>query len=61
MKALAARGFEVLREGSSHTIVGKAGERGEPVPRHKEINRVTARKIAKNLGIEWEAFEQEIR
>jgi hypothetical protein len=34
MKALADRGYLVIREGSRHTIVGKPGERGEPVPRH---------------------------
>lgn len=61
MQALLLRGFTVLREGGSHTIVGKADGRPEPVPRHREINRITARKIAKNLGIEWDEFEREIR
>lgn len=55
------RGLVVLREGSRHTIVGKPGERGEPVPRHDEINRITMRRIAKNLGLEWTEFEAEIR
>jgi predicted RNA binding protein YcfA (HicA-like mRNA interferase family) len=61
MQALFARGFAVLREGSSHTIVGNEDGRREPVPRHREINRITLRKIAKNLGIDWDTFEQEIR
>ena len=61
MKALTDRGFIVLREGSQHTIVGKPGERGEPVPRHGEINRITMRRIAKNLGIDWDSLEAEIR
>ena len=61
MKALADRGYVVLREGSRHTIVGKAGERGEPVPRHDEINRITMRRIAKNLGLEWASLEADIR
>lgn len=61
MQALAERGFIVLREGSNHTIIGKPGGRPEPVPRHREVNRITARKIAKNLGVEWGAFEKEIR
>lgn len=61
MKALADRGYEVIREGSRHTIVGRPGERGEPVPRHDEINRITMRRIAKNLGIDWTTLEAEIR
>jgi len=61
MQALNARGFQVLREGANHTIVGREGERGEPVPRHRELNRITTRKIAKNLGIHWNAFERDIR
>lgn len=61
MKALSDRGFTVLREGSRHTIVGKPGERGEPVPRHKEINRLTMRRIARNLEIDWDKFEADIR
>ncbi len=61
MQALQLRGFTVLREGGSHTIVGKPGHKPEPIPRHREINRITARKIAKNLGLDWDPFEQEIR
>lgn len=61
MAALLARGYQVIREGGSHTIVGKAGSRPEPVPRHREINRITARKIAKNLGIEWDDIERDLR
>ena len=61
LKAPANRGIVVLREGSRHTIVGRAGERGEPVPRHVEINRITMRRIVRNLGIDWESFEADIR
>jgi len=61
MNALADRGYVVLREGSRHTIVGKPGERGEPEPRHDEINRLTLRRIAKNLGVEGTALEAEVR
>lgn len=61
MQALETRGILVIREGGSHTIVGRPGGRPEPVPRHREINRITARKIAKNLEIPWDTFEQEIR
>jgi len=61
MQALADRGFSVLREGSSHTIVGVEGGNRAPVPRHKEINRLTARSIARSLDIEWKDFERDIR
>jgi hypothetical protein len=61
MKAPAKRGIVVIREGSRHTIVGRPGGRGEPVPRHSEINRLTMRRIAKNLGIDWDNFVAEIR
>ena len=55
------RGSVVLREGARRTIVGKPGGRGEPVTRRVEINRITARRIARNLGIDWEGSEAEIR
>jgi hypothetical protein len=61
LKALAERGIVVLREGSRHTIVGRPGDRGEPVPRHVEINRITTRRIARNLGLDWESSEADIR
>ncbi|MBA3485491.1 MAG: type II toxin-antitoxin system HicA family toxin [Pirellulales bacterium] len=61
MAALAKRGFSVIREGSQHTIVGKAIGRREPVPRHREINRLTMRRIARNLEIPWDELEPEIQ
>lgn len=60
MKALAKRGFTVLREGSKHTIVSNDAGLCEPVPRHGDVNRFTMRKIAKNLGIDWAEIESEI-
>ena len=61
IKALSDRGFVVLREGSRHTIVGRPNERGEPVPRHNELNHNTTKRIARNLGIDWNSFEADIR
>lgn len=61
LKALAKRGIVVLREGSGHTIVGRPGQRGEPVPRHAEINRITTRRIVRNLGVDWDSFEADVR
>jgi predicted RNA binding protein YcfA (HicA-like mRNA interferase family) len=60
MRALASRGFQVVREGSRHTIVGSRKGVTEPVPRHSELNRHTTRRIARNLGIDWREFEKDI-
>jgi len=61
MAALEKRGYVVIREGSQHTIVGRQTGRREPVPRHREINRLTMRRIARNLEIPWKEFESEIQ
>jgi len=60
MKALAKRGFGVIREGSKHTIVGNDRGLREPVPRHGDINRNTMRRIVKNLEIQWRDIEPEL-
>jgi hypothetical protein len=36
--------FEVVREGGKHTIV-RVGDKKIPIPRHAEINEITAHKI----------------
>ncbi|MCI1748462.1 MAG: hypothetical protein LKI24_10445 [Acidipropionibacterium sp.] len=38
------------RQGGRHTVV-RLGSRGSSIPRHSEINEITARKILKDLGI----------
>ncbi len=49
---LAEHGCELLREGNRHSIYRNAatGKRTS-VPRHGEIDNLTARKICKQLGI----------
>ncbi|HKU36356.1 MAG TPA: type II toxin-antitoxin system HicA family toxin [Paenarthrobacter sp.] len=37
------------REGGSHTVI-RIGDRQTVVPRHSEINEITARKIIKQIG-----------
>ena len=37
-----------MREGSNHTVV-KVGSRRTTIPRHREINELTARSILKKL------------
>ena len=60
MRALLSRGFVIIREGGSHTIVGKAGAKPEPVPRPREVNRNTTRRIVRNLGLDWDQIEREL-
>lgn len=48
-KIAKAEGVEVeTREGGSHTVV-KIGERQTTVPRHNEINEITAKAILKQM------------
>ena len=41
----------VVTEGSSHTKV-KIGDRQTVVPRHHEINEITAKHILKQMGVQ---------
>lgn len=59
IKALKEYGFDFLREGSNHTIYPN-GMLNIPVGRHKEIDRDTARVIAKEIGVKWDIFKQNI-
>ncbi len=56
IRALKEYGFEFLREGSNHSIYTN-NKIKIPVGRHKEIDRDTARLIAKEIGIEWTTFK----
>jgi mRNA interferase HicA len=38
-----------VREGGSHTVV-RIGEKVQPVPRHGEINEITAKAIIRKMG-----------
>ncbi|MGC4745417.1 type II toxin-antitoxin system HicA family toxin [Micromonospora sp. DT201] len=42
--------FEKVREGGSHTIY-RYGPQNVVIPRHKEINEITARGILRSLGL----------
>jgi hypothetical protein len=58
--ALQAAGAQMVREGSGHTIVMGPNGRQSSIPRHSEVNRITARKIAKQLGIDWSDVERKL-
>ncbi len=51
IKKLKIAGFELERNGSNHDIY-KRGDDEETVPRHREINEITAKKILKKWGLE---------
>jgi len=50
IKILENNGWWKAREGDNHTIYTN-GERSEPIPRHKEINEITAKMILKRAGL----------
>ncbi len=51
IKKLEEAGFEFKRSGGRHDIYAR-GKDIEEVPRHKEINEITAKKILKKWGIQ---------
>jgi predicted RNA binding protein YcfA (HicA-like mRNA interferase family) len=61
LRALANRGFYVLREGSNHTILRRDSDGVQiAIPRHRELNRGTVRGMAVDAKADWEKFQQEI-
>ena len=51
LKQLKAAGYHVDREDGDHTILEKDGCRPVQVPRHREINEITAKSILKTAGL----------
>ena len=61
LRAFAAQGARVLREGAKHTtIVSVAGKRTS-LPRHSELDRITVRKVAQQLGLDLARFDEDVR
>lgn len=50
LRLLKAAGFE-FQEGGRHTLVFRNGIMVTQVPRHREVNELTAKKILKDAGI----------
>lgn len=50
VKLLEKNGWWQLREGGSHTVYTN-GKEVEPIPRHTEINEITAKSIIKRQGL----------
>jgi predicted RNA binding protein YcfA (HicA-like mRNA interferase family) len=61
LRALKTFDFEVIREGGSHTIVGRKSDGVQiAVPRHRQLARGTVRGMAEDAGVEWERFRKEM-
>ena len=50
IKALEEQGWYLLRNGGNHDIYTN-GFQKQPIPRHKEVNELLAKKILKRAGI----------
>ena len=50
IKRLEKAGFKLLRHGSDHDVYVRGAEQ-ETVPRHAEINEMTAKAIIKRRGL----------
>lgn len=51
IKKLEAAGYKVDRDDGDHTIYEKEGDRPLQIPRHREINEITAKAILKAAGL----------
>jgi predicted RNA binding protein YcfA (HicA-like mRNA interferase family) len=61
LQALVRHGVVVLREGAGHTILRGAEGRWTSVGRHSQLNRVTVRKMIKQLGLDPDELMKEMR
>jgi len=58
LAALQDAGVVFVREGGGHTILRGPTGRQTSIPRHNDVNRVTARKIARQLEVDWQRIEK---
>ena len=61
VRLLVRRGFRVLRDTGPNTVYADDAGNQPSVPRHTKVERGTARSIARQAGIEWTLFQQEVR
>lgn len=50
LKMVRAAGYEIV-EGGNHTLIYKGSTYVDAIPRHTEINEITAKAIIKRLGL----------
>jgi predicted RNA binding protein YcfA (HicA-like mRNA interferase family) len=60
LQVLSRHGVVVLREGGGHTILRGPSGRQSSLGRHSEVNRVTVRKIVKQLGLDPQQLSREM-
>ena len=51
VKLLSQAGFKLARDDGDHSIYKKTGSRSVQVPRHRELNELTAKAILKAAGV----------
>jgi hypothetical protein len=61
MAALQRYGVTIVREGGRHTVVQGPLGRQSSVPRHAVINRMLFKKMAKQLGLDTDILEREVK
>jgi len=52
LKQLEDFGYRIIRDDGDHTNLWKPGSRVIQVPRHREINEITAKHILKDAGLD---------
>jgi mRNA interferase HicA len=61
LRVLLKHGVVVLREGGNHTILLGPTGRQSSFGRHQELNRITVRKMIKQLGLKPERLAEEMK
>jgi mRNA interferase HicA len=61
LRFLTRRGCKIIREGGEHTILGDAAGHTTALPRHRQVDRNTAKSIAKDMEIDVDLFLREVR
>lgn len=61
LQVLLRNGVVVLREGAGHTILRGPTGRQSSLGRHTELNRVTVRKIIRQLGLNVDQLSKEMQ
>jgi predicted RNA binding protein YcfA (HicA-like mRNA interferase family) len=58
LQVLLRHGATIIREGGGHTIIRGPTGRQTSLGRHTEVNRVTVRKMLKQLGFNEQIHEE---
>jgi hypothetical protein len=60
LHALSIHGVTILREGGNHTVLRSQIGKQSTLGRHAEVDRITTRKIVKQLGLDWKSIEKDL-